>query len=118
MLFGFSALALGIVGIILPVLPTTPLLLLALFCFTKGSSKIANWFVGTKLYKKHLKKYVANKGLTKKQKIFIQVFASVMMAISFVLLDWWLFKVLLFFAFLIHNYVFIFKIKTIKKDKD
>lgn len=113
---GFIALSLGIAGIILPILPTTPLLMLALFCFTKGSDKIANWFMGTSIYKKYLKKYADRKGLTLKQKIFIQILASLMMAISFFLLDHWFLRALLLVAILIHNYIFIFKIKTVKND--
>ena len=40
---GAIALALGVIGIILPVLPTTPFVLLAAFCFGKGSDKLRLW---------------------------------------------------------------------------
>ena len=108
--------AVGTLGIILPVLPATPFLLLALFYFTRGSEKIAAWFAGTNLYKKHLKKYADNKGLPMKEKIFIQLLASLMMVISFFFIKYWLFRALLFVLFLIHNYVFIFRIKTLPKE--
>ena len=40
---GFITLFLGLLGIILPVLPTTPLIMLSMFCFTKGATRIASW---------------------------------------------------------------------------
>ena len=44
-LAGGLALALGILGIPLPLLPTTPFLLLAAFCFSRGSPRLHNWLV-------------------------------------------------------------------------
>ncbi|PIK16336.1 YbaN family protein [Halobacteriovorax sp. JY17] len=43
--FGFISLALGIVGIFLPLLPTTPLLILSAYCFSKGSEKLHHWLL-------------------------------------------------------------------------
>ncbi|MCR9136882.1 MAG: YbaN family protein [Alphaproteobacteria bacterium] len=42
---GFLSLAAGIVGIALPLLPTTPFLLLAAFCFARGSQRLHDWLV-------------------------------------------------------------------------
>ncbi|MDR1132128.1 MAG: YbaN family protein [Oscillospiraceae bacterium] len=115
---GIAALALGVLGTVLPVLPTTPLLLLALYCFAKGSEKLNKWFRGTVLYQKYLAEYVQTKSLPLKQKLAIQVFAGLMMVISFMLIDNSVMRLILVMGFLVHNYVFIFKIKTRKAEAE
>ena len=58
---GLIAFLLGAIGVILPVLPTTPFLLLASFCFAKGSERFHKWFTESKIYKKHLESFVKEK---------------------------------------------------------
>ena len=57
----FLCLICGSVGIVIPGLPTTPLLLAASFFFAKGSDRFHRWFLGTKLYHKHLESFVQHK---------------------------------------------------------
>ena len=52
--FGLICFGLGTVGVFLPILPTTPFYLLTLFFLANSSEKLHTWFIGTKLYKKHL----------------------------------------------------------------
>jgi len=50
LIFGFTALILAIIGIILPLLPTVPFLLLAAFCFARSSEKIHKWLLNHPKY--------------------------------------------------------------------
>ena len=99
----------------MPVLPTTPFLLLTSFCFVKGSDKFDKWFKGTKVYKKHLESFVQNKAMTLKQKISLVLFADFMMAFPFFLLDNLHVRILILTVAVIKLLYFTFCIKTIKE---
>lgn len=60
---------LGILGIILPLLPTTPFLLLGAACYIRGSSKFYNWLINNKWLGGYIKYYREGKGIPKKTKI-------------------------------------------------
>lgn len=80
---GVVFLVIGAVGVALPVLPTTPFLLLASFCLAKGSRRLHEWFVGTQLYQNHLDSFVRNRAMTLKTKLGILFPASVMLLLAF-----------------------------------
>ena len=80
---GVVFLGIGAVGVALPVLPTTPFLLLASFCLAKGSRRLHEWFVGTKLYQNHLDSFVRNRAMTLKTKLGILFPASAMLLLAF-----------------------------------
>ena len=80
---GLLAFALGAVGAVLPILPTTPFLLLAAACLAKGSPRFNRWFLNTKLYKKHLESFVTHRAMTLRSKVSLCAFASTMLSIAF-----------------------------------
>lgn len=53
--FGFISLVLGIIGTLLPVIPTVPFLFVAYFCFSRGSERFREWYLHSKFHKKYLK---------------------------------------------------------------
>lgn len=66
---GFSALGLGIVGIVLPILPTTPFLLLSALCFSAGSSRISEILQRNKYLGSYISNYRNKTGVPKEVKI-------------------------------------------------
>lgn len=114
-LLGFIFTGIGAFGVILPVLPTTPFLLLALFFFTKGSPRVENWFKQTKLYKNHLDDFVQERAMTLKTKVMLLSFASTMLMIAFFMMRNLYGRITILILIVIKYYYFIFKIKTIKE---
>ena len=113
LILGFVAIGIGAVGVVLPVLPTTPFLLLASFCLAKGSEKFHIWFTGTKLYKNHLDEFVQNRSMTLKTKFSLLLPASGMLLLAFVAMPNWYGRAFIIFL-IIFKYVYFFtRIKTI-----
>lgn len=79
---GCFCLALGTLGMFLPVLPTVPLYLLATICFAKSSMKLHRWFTGTNVYKKNLESYLKGQGMTLQTKYRIALTITLSMAVG------------------------------------
>jgi uncharacterized membrane protein YbaN (DUF454 family) len=60
---------LGAIGIVLPILPTTPFLLAAAACFCKSSTRLYNWLISNKWFGEYIRNYKEGKGLPMKTKI-------------------------------------------------
>lgn len=116
LIIGYLSLALGCVGIVLPILPTVPFFLLTVFCFANSSQKLHDWFIGTQMYKKHLESFVQKKGMTVRTKATILTSVTALMAVGFVLM---LRKgiivpcVILAVVWVCHLVYFLFGVKTI-----
>lgn len=110
----FLSLIIGCIGILLPILPTTPFLMLSLFLFAKGSERFHRWFLSTKLYKKFLQDFITTKSLTKGGKIKILAMITVVLGIGL----WFspvFAKIILLVILLFHYLYFLFRIKTSEK---
>lgn len=115
LVLGWPALGLGMAGIVLPVLPTTPFLLLTSWCFAKGSDRFHDWLTRLSVYQKHVQPVVTSRAMTMRQKL------TILLPVSTVLLCLMFFTPYLhlryfLFALLIVKYLYFFtRIKTIKK---
>ena len=114
LLIGMISLGLGCIGIVLPILPTTPFLLLAGFCFARSSQRMHRWFVSSKLYQKHLESFVKRRAMTVKTKVYILSFASLMLAFPLFLTENLFLKIFILSLYCFKYYYFLFKIETIK----
>lgn len=79
---GTLSLALGVIGVILPGLPTTPFLLLTAILYVKSSKKLYRWLISNPVFGPYILEYRKNKGLTKQHKVYILILMWTMVCIS------------------------------------
>ncbi len=88
---GTLAVALGIIGIFLPLLPTTPFLLLAAFFYARGSERFYAWLIGNRWLGDYLRRYREGRSMTRRHKaitlalLWIGIGASA----GFLVPQWW-----------------------------
>lgn len=80
---GLIATVLAGIGAALPILPATPFIAMAAYCFARSSDRLNNWLRGTRLYKDNIEGIVKGKGLTKRAKIRIMLSVTLIMVIGF-----------------------------------
>lgn len=68
-ILGSFFVGLGVIGIFIPLLPTTPFLLLAAFSFNRGSEKMRKWFKKNKLIGSYINNYNDKKGIPLRSKM-------------------------------------------------
>ena len=68
---GFLFAAIGTVGIVIPGLPTTPLMILAAACFAKSSQRFYDLVINNRMFGQHVKNYREGNGIPKKSKPMI-----------------------------------------------
>lgn len=71
---GTVFLAIGIIGIVIPVLPTTPFLLLTAICYTRGSARLYNALLKNRFCGSYLRNYLESKGMSRRAKIWTIAF--------------------------------------------
>lgn len=102
----------------MPILPTTPFILLASFCFFKSSKKIYNRVTNSPILGRYIKNYIENRGLTLKSKIvsvillWILILTSILLFISAI----WLKILMLIIAAAVSVHILL--IKTTKDHSD
>jgi uncharacterized membrane protein YbaN (DUF454 family) len=88
---GTVCVGLGILGIFLPVLPTTPFLLLAAFCYGRGSILFYHWLVNRTRLGDYIRSYQEGRGIPLKQKMLTiaLLWLTIVFSIGFVATTWW-----------------------------
>jgi uncharacterized membrane protein YbaN (DUF454 family) len=67
---GTLSTALGIIGVFIPILPTTPFLLLAAACYMRSSERFYQWLVNNRVFGSYIRNYIEGRGMPIRMKIF------------------------------------------------
>ena len=87
LLLGWFSLITGIIGIFLPLLPTTPLVLLAAWCFSKSSERFHTWLLNHKFFGPIVNDWQSNDGIPRKSRNRAIIFMWLGMAISILMVS-------------------------------
>ena len=113
-ILGSVSLALGIMGVFLPVLPTTPFLLLSAALYMRSSQRLYDWLMSHKHLGPYIKNFREHKALPLRVKVVsvTMVWATLLYCAIFVAKEWWMSAV--FVAIAIGVTVHIISFKTLK----
>lgn len=114
-ILGWLSFIVGMIGVVFPILPTTPFILLATFLFANSSQKCEAWIKKSKVYKKYVLEYKRNNGLSMKQKIEILSMTSILLGISAIIIENTHVRLFLLILFLVKLIVLIIYIPTSNK---
>ena len=67
---GTLSTGLGIIGVFIPILPTTPFLLLAAACYMRSSERSYQWLINNRIFGAYVRNYIEGKGMPIRTKIF------------------------------------------------
>lgn len=97
---GIFLVFLGILGMFLPILPTTPFLLLASFCFARSSKRVYDWLLSNRWFGPYIRNYREGNGITTGHKVIaISLLWLTIGATLRVVSFWWLQLMLIGIAF-------------------
>lgn len=104
---GWLSVILAIIGIVLPLLPTTPFLLLAAFCFSKSSERFHDWLLNHRWFGDYIRNFQSGRGMTFKAKVstIFLIWLSIGASVTFFVPIWWVKVMLLLIAALVSIYL-------------
>ena len=112
---GTTLLGIGAIGIVLPVLPTTPLVLASFFCFAKSSKKAERWILSNRYFGSYIKNYQTKEGIPLDVKIKSLIFLWVMLIASMIYMNQgYLFLLLSLIGLAVSTHILLLKTKTNK----
>lgn len=112
---GFVALGLAVLGVFLPILPTTPFLLLASACFVRGNPRMHEWMRTNALFGQYLRDYEENRGIPLRAKIIALLLLWPSMIYSASLVRFVALKIMLIII-ASGVTIYLLRIKTLQRD--
>ena len=114
---GTTSLILGIIGIVLPILPTTPFLLLAAACYARSSEKFYNWLLNNRILGSYIRNYIEGRGMPIKVKIFTisMLWITILISAFLIIQIFWIRVVLLIIAIAVTIHIILIRPKKNSK---
>jgi len=109
---GFISVGLGAIGVFLPILPTTPFLLLAAWLFLRSSDHFYYWLMNHRVFGKYVKDYIEEKGIRKGIKIWALSLLWTSIIFSSFFIPLWVGRIMLYIIASIVT-IHILKLKTL-----
>jgi uncharacterized membrane protein YbaN (DUF454 family) len=115
---GTVCVALGVLGMFLPLLPTTVFLLMAAYCYSRSSERFHTWLLTNRLFGPYIKNYKTGKGISMRQKVSTISILWISIGFSIWMLGAGLWVTLLLLAIAIGVTVHLLWIKTYRPEPD
>ncbi|MBP2170182.1 uncharacterized membrane protein YbaN (DUF454 family) [Erwinia toletana] len=113
---GWLAIALGTLGVVLPLLPTTPFILLAAWCFARSSPRFHHWLLYRSWFGSYIRHWQQHRALPPKAKGRAIVFIIITFAVSL-----WLVKIvwlrILLICMLCVLVIFMLRLPVVEKEQ-
>ena len=113
LIVGSLALAAGILGVFLPILPTTPFVLLAAWCFLRSSEKLYEWVINNETFGPTVLNFQQGKGITQKTRIRAIVMMWVTISVSAYFFVSNLYVIALMYLIAISVSLYLFRLPTV-----
>ncbi|WP_213367769.1 YbaN family protein [Mesobacillus boroniphilus] len=109
-IIGTLSITLGVIGIVVPLLPTTPLILLGAACYVKASDKLYRRLIRNKWLGGYIRDFREKNGITLKNKVLSLslMWVSILVTILFLGINFWLAGVLIVIAVTVSAYILSF----------
>jgi uncharacterized protein len=116
LILGTLSLGIGMIGVLLPVLPTTPFLLIASFFYLRSSKRMYNWMLNHKVFGSYIYCYMKHRGVSQKAKEGTLIFLWSTLMISMILIPGWQIKIVLVLVGVAVS-THIFLLKTLSEEE-
>lgn len=95
LVLGTLSLGIGMIGVLIPVLPTTPFLLMASFFYLRSSKRMYNWMLNHKVFGSYIYCYMKHRGVSQKTKAGTLIFLWSTLILSMILVFMWQITIIL-----------------------
>jgi hypothetical protein len=111
---GTLCVGLGIIGVFVPILPTTPFLLLAAACYMRSSERFYQWLINNRIFGAYVRNYIEGRGMPLRIKIFtiVLLWLAISLSIAFGVQNTAIRVVLICVAIGVTIHIYLIKKKT------